>query len=122
MRQLKQKNLPKAMETINKQNFQSEQSLINQLRLNSKLELNQPKISDSELYDIQKYANSGVNQNQFGVDTSDARSKSQATTMLLDTKYSVRDELMSTISQNQKERSVLGKRSRVTTNKIMKDA
>ena len=98
MRQLKQKNLPKAMETINKQNFQSEQSLINQLRLNSKLELNQPKISDSELYDIQKYANSGVNQNQFGVDTSDARSKSQATTMLLDTKYSVRDELMSTIS------------------------
>lgn len=40
------------MDTINKTNFQSEQSLLNQLKLNSKLELNQPKISDGELYDI----------------------------------------------------------------------
>ena len=45
--------------------------------------------------------------------------KSGATQLLLDNRYSVKDELLSTIENN---KSLLGKRSRVTTDKLMRDA
>jgi hypothetical protein len=81
--------------------------------------LDKPKITDQELHDIQKFASSGIA--KFGVqENDDATSrKSGATQMLLDTRYSVKDELLSTIENN---KSMLGKRPRVTSDKLMKDA
>ena len=75
----------------------------------------QPKVTDQELYDIQKFANSGLSTPSVndGASTSfDQVSKLEgpATSILLDSKVSMRDEVMSTISKNQKERSLLGKR------------
>lgn len=49
MKKLKDKNLPKALEAINRTNMQSERNLVQSLKRNSKLELSQPKISDKEL-------------------------------------------------------------------------
>lgn len=54
MRKLKEKNLPKALETINAVNTQSEAEIMRQIKYNYKLDLAQPKISNQELQDIQK--------------------------------------------------------------------
>ena len=68
MKKLKEKNLPKALEAINKVNLQSEDLIRSQL--NTKLILDQPKITEQELYDIQKFANSGlVTSDQLHVET-----------------------------------------------------
>lgn len=40
--------------------------------------------------------------------------------MLMDSSYSMKDEIMSTITQNKK--SILDKRSKITSEKLMKDA
>jgi len=58
MKKLKEKNLPKALEAINRANMQSE-DLVKQ-SLNTKLILDAPKVSEQELIDIQKFANSGL--------------------------------------------------------------
>ena len=50
MKKLKEKNLPKALQAINKVNLQSEELV--RLQLNTSLILNDPKISEQELYDI----------------------------------------------------------------------
>lgn len=51
MKKLKEKNLPQALNTINKANNLHDQHL-NMLQLHSKLSLSEPKITDQELYDI----------------------------------------------------------------------
>ena len=118
MRKLKEKNLPKALETINKANMQNEQLVLGQL--NTKLELAQPKVTDQELYDIQKFANSGLNPN-INVDGKSTTTKGGATALLMESNYSIRDELMSTITTN-KQQSLLEKRAKITSEKLMKDA
>lgn len=45
-----------------------------------------------------------------------------ATAILLDNTYSVKDELMSTISQSQKNKTLLEKRSKVTSDRLMEQA
>lgn len=156
MRKLKDKNLPQAFEAINKANFQSDAKILEQLQKGTKLELSEPKISDAELHDIQKFANSGLNGLQNIMDSTEAnkveavlslrqaelskQNQSQrgvgATGHLLSSVKSIKDDLLSTISQNQQNRKnshlapssagLLGKRQRqqphASTQKLMKDA
>lgn len=114
MRKLKEKNLPKALETINKVNMQSESLIFGQIH--TKLELSQPKITDQELYDIQKFANSGLNPN-VNIDAKSATSKGGATALLMESTYSIRDEMMSTITSQK----LVKKRPNITTEKLIKD-
>lgn len=58
LKKLKEKNLPKALEAINKINMQSEEIVRAQLK--TKLILDEPKVSEQELYDIQKFADQGL--------------------------------------------------------------
>lgn len=122
MKKLKEKNLPKALETINKMNLQSEE-LVRQ-QLNTKLILNDPKMTDQELYDIQKFANQGLlNQEEMGtVDDKTSLVSKSATAMLMESNYSSRDDLISTITKSKKE-SIIGKRAaKVTSEQILKEA
>jgi hypothetical protein len=98
MRKLKEKNLPKALETINKVNMQNEQLVM--LQLNTKLELSQPKISDQELYDIQKFANSGLAPN-IEIDGKSATSRG-ATALLMDSSYSMKMKLCQQLPKTRK--------------------
>jgi len=89
------------------------------MSLNTKLTLEKPKVSEQELLDIQKFANNGlVAPANFDADDTVSK-RSGATALLLQSNYSVRDELMSSITQS-KAASILNKRP--TTSKLMKDA
>lgn len=88
MKKLKEKNLPQALNTINKANMTS------RVQLHSKLSLSEPKITDQELYDIQKFANSGLIPDVDGKSTT----SKGATALLMESNYSMRDEIMSTIT------------------------
>jgi hypothetical protein len=46
MKKLKEKNLPMALEAINRANNRSERAMISSLKANSNLDLSLPKISD----------------------------------------------------------------------------
>ena len=79
MKKLREKNLPKALDQINKINYQSEELVKRQL--NTKLILEDPKISEQELKDIQKFANSGMLHTDI---QNDVVSKSGATALLME--------------------------------------
>ena len=79
------------------------------LQKSTKLELDEPKVTESEMYDIKKFAKSGVQNlgEGIGLGEDDRRSSIQAssrngvaTAMLLDSTYSMKDELLSTYSIN----------------------
>lgn len=122
MRKLKEKNKAKAQEIIIKANSKTETDIMRDLQRSTKLELDEPKVTEKEMYDIKKFAKSGVQNLTEGIGLGDDDRKSSiqastrngaATALLLDSNYSLKDELMSTYSMNQAP-SQLGKR-KVTT-------
>ena len=157
MRKLKEKNLPQALSAINKANVQSDTRLLEQLQRGTKLELSEPKISDSELEDIQKFAQSGINGLSNILMNADAERVEAALTLrsvahskasmnlkgrgatghLLSSVQSIKDDVLSTITQNQQRKGIyaagqghhkgnplglLGKRAHASTSKVLKDA
>ena len=120
LRQLKEKDLPKALDKINRANYQSDARLLEQLQRGTKLELSRPKLTDSELHDIQKFAQNGISglsnvllngpaaeraegqtlkSFSFSNTSFNLKGKS-ATGHLLSSVQSIRNDFLSTISMN----------------------
>lgn len=87
--------------------------------------LSEPKISYQELVDIQKIANQGLlaeqDINMLAEKDSSIISKSP-TAHLMESYNTNRDELISNLTRSKKNASLLGKRARPTTDKLMKQA
>ena len=86
LNKLKQKNLPKAIEEMNKANN------VQLLQYNNRMSLPQPLISETELSNISKYANGG-DESAFALPKSKLKNAS-ATSMLMG-EYSQREILQS---------------------------